>query len=94
MADLGGVRHRAGVEYKRNSVAYLWWILLGPFGAHRFYLGHIATGVLYACTFGLLLLGWLMDLFMIPSYVKAWNHRVDSQRRMAPEGGFEAGLGV
>jgi len=94
MADLGGAGHRAGVEYKRKSVAYLWWFLLGPFGAHRFYLGHVATGVLYACTVGLFLVGWVIDLFMIPSYVKAWNHRVDFRVGVTESGGFVGGAGV
>ena len=94
MADLGGLGQGAGVETKRISVAYLLWFLLGPLGGYRFYLGHTATGVLYVCTFGLFLVGWLVDLFMIPSYVKAWNHRVEWQRRKAPEQGFVGGEGV
>lgn len=94
MADHGGLEHDAGVEYKRKSVAYLLWFLLGPLGGYRFYLGHTATGVLYICTFGLFLIGWLVDFFMIPSYVKAWNHRVDTHRRKAPEQGFVGGEGV
>ena len=57
MADLCGEGHRADVEYKRMSVAYLFWLLLGPFGGHRFYLGHTATGFLYAFTGGLFLVG-------------------------------------
>lgn len=40
-------------------------VLLGPFGAHRFYLGKIGTGVLWLCTFGILGLGVVFDLVMI-----------------------------
>ena len=86
--------HGAGVEHKRTSVAYLWWLFFGPVGAHRFYVGHTKAGVLYACTLGLLLMGWLMDLFMIPGYVKCWNHRVDFPVGTREEPGFLGGAGV
>ena len=94
MADLDGEVHGAGVEYKRKSVAYLLWLVFGPLGAYRFYLGHTATGVLYVCTCGLFLVGWVIDLFMIPSYVKAWNHRVDFRVGVTEERGFVGGAGV
>ena len=84
----------AGVEYKKKTVAYLWWLFLGPVGAHRFYVGHTTVGVLYACSLGLLLMGWLMDLFMIPSYVKAWNHRVDFRVGVPEDPVFLGGAGV
>ena len=47
-------------------VAYLFWIL-GIFGAHRFYLGRPISGAIYFFTGGLLLIGWIVDLFLIPS---------------------------
>jgi hypothetical protein len=40
-------------------------VLLGPFGAHRFYLGKIGTGVLWLVTFGILGFGVVFDLVMI-----------------------------
>ncbi|MEO1529461.1 MAG: TM2 domain-containing protein [Planctomycetota bacterium] len=46
--------------------AYLFW-LLGVFGAHRFYLGKPVTGAIWFFTGGLLLVGWVVDLFLIPS---------------------------
>lgn len=62
------------------SVAYLWWFLLGPVGGHRFYLGQIGWGLFFAATAGVCLLGWLIDWFMIPSYVGSYNRRVDFLR--------------
>lgn len=36
-------------------------------GAHRFYYGKTVSGILYFFTFGLLGVGWIVDLFLIPS---------------------------
>ena len=47
-------------------VGYLAW-LFGCFGAHRFYYGKPVSGLLWLFTFGLLGIGWLVDLFLIPS---------------------------
>ena len=48
------------------AVGYLLW-LIGFTGAHRFYYGRPLTGALWFLTFGLLGIGWLVDLFLIPS---------------------------
>ncbi|MFT7643329.1 MAG: TM2 domain-containing membrane protein YozV [Pirellulaceae bacterium] len=45
---------------------YVLWIF-GIFGAHRFYFGRSLSGLLYLCTLGLLGIGWLVDLVLIPS---------------------------
>jgi len=44
---------------------YLLWIF-GFLGAHRFYYGKPITGTIWFCTLGLLGIGWLIDLFLIP----------------------------
>lgn len=44
---------------------YLLW-LFGFTGAHRFYYGRPVSGTIYFLTFGLFLVGWLIDLFLIP----------------------------
>jgi TM2 domain-containing membrane protein YozV len=46
-------------------IGYLLWVF-GFLGAHRFYYGHPVTGTLWLCTLGLLGIGWLVDLFLIP----------------------------
>ena len=48
-----------------KTIGYLLWIF-GFMGAHRFYYGKPLTGTLWFCTFGLLLVGWIVDLFLIP----------------------------
>jgi len=47
-------------------IGYVLWIF-GFMGAHRFYYGKRLTGILYFFTLGLLLIGWIVDLFLIPS---------------------------
>ena len=47
-------------------VGYLLWIL-GFLGAHRFYYGKQISGTIYFFTLGLLFIGWIVDLFLIPT---------------------------
>ena len=47
-------------------MGYLLWIV-GFTGAHRFYYGKPVTGTIWFFTLGLLGIGWLIDLFLIPS---------------------------
>ena len=49
-----------------TSVGYILWIF-GFTGSHRFYYGKPITGTIWFFTFGLLLIGWIVDLFLIPS---------------------------
>jgi TM2 domain-containing membrane protein YozV len=49
-----------------KTVGYLLW-LFGFTGAHRFYFGKPVTGVIWFFTLGLFGIGWLIDLFLIPS---------------------------
>lgn len=46
-------------------VGYLLW-LVGFLGAHRFYYGRQISGTIYFFTLGLLFIGWIVDLFLIP----------------------------
>jgi TM2 domain-containing membrane protein YozV len=55
-------------------IGYLLWIF-GFIGAHRFYYGRPITGTIYFFTLGLLLIGWIIDLFLIPGMDRASDHR-------------------
>ncbi len=55
-------------------LGYLLWIF-GFTGAHRFYYGKTWTGVLYYCTFGLFLIGWIVDFFLIPNMERESNRK-------------------
>lgn len=55
-------------------IGYLLWIF-GFTGAHRFYYGRPVSGTIWFFTFGLFLIGWLVDLFLIPSMDRAADRR-------------------
>jgi TM2 domain-containing membrane protein YozV len=57
-------------------VGYLLWIF-GFTGAHRFYYGKPVTGTLWFFTFGLLGVGWLIDLFLMPGLEGSAEARYD-----------------
>ena len=48
-----------------KTMGYILWIF-GFTGSHRFYFGKPISGTLYFFTLGLLGIGWLIDLFLIP----------------------------
>ncbi len=66
------MNHRDDTHSK--LIGYLLWII-GFIGAHRFYYGRPITGTIYFFTLGLLLIGWIIDLFLIPSMDRAADHR-------------------
>jgi len=55
-------------------VGYAVW-LFGFMGAHRFYFGKTVTGVLWFFTLGLFFIGWIVDLFLIPSMDREADRR-------------------
>ena len=48
-----------------KTIGYILW-MAGFTGAHRFYYGKRISGLIWLCTFGLLGIGWIIDLFLIP----------------------------
>lgn len=57
-------------------LTYFLWLFFGFFGVHRLYLGHIGWAVVYFFTGGIFGVGWLIDLFLNPSYVRNYNERL------------------
>lgn len=47
-------------------IGYLVWVF-GFIGAHRFYYGKPVSGTIYFFTLGIFFIGWIVDLFLIPS---------------------------
>jgi TM2 domain-containing membrane protein YozV len=58
----------------RKTIGYLLWIF-GFTGSHRFYYGKPVTGTIWFFTLGLLGIGWLIDLFLIPSMDRQADRR-------------------
>jgi len=52
-----------------KTIGYLLWIF-GFFGSHRFYYGRPVTGTIWFFTLGLLFIGWIIDLFLIPGMAR------------------------
>ena len=48
-----------------KTIGYILWIF-GFTGSHRFYYGKPVTGTIWFFTLGLLGIGWLIDVFLIP----------------------------
>ena len=63
--DFEQLKSQAEEQYpeKRMDVAYALLIILGTFGAHRFYLGKIKTGFLY-----IFLIIWAVSMAYLPDF--------------------------
>ncbi|MEY3895163.1 MAG: hypothetical protein RLZZ214_682 [Verrucomicrobiota bacterium] len=70
-----------GTNMKTHSktIGYLLWIF-GFTGAHRFYYGKPVSGAIWFFTLGLLGVGWLIDLFLIPSMDRQADARFTAGR--------------
>ncbi len=60
-----------------KTIGYLLWIF-GFTGAHRFYYGRPITGVLWLLTGGFFLIGWLIDLLLIPGMDRKADQKYQS----------------
>ena len=58
-------------------IGYILWIF-GFMGAHRFYFGRPISGTIYFFTLGIFLIGWIVDLFLIPGMDRAADIRYSS----------------
>jgi TM2 domain-containing membrane protein YozV len=55
-------------------IGYILWIF-GFTGSHRFYFGRPISGSIWFATFGLLGIGWLIDLFLIPGMARTASRK-------------------
>jgi len=62
-----------------KTIGYILWIF-GFTGSHRFYFGKPVTGTIWFFTLGLLGIGWLIDLFLIPGMDREANLRFRAGR--------------
>jgi TM2 domain-containing membrane protein YozV len=64
---MNSYRHDVQPQDTHSKIlGYLLWIV-GFTGSHRFYYGKPVTGTIWFFTLGLLGIGWLIDVFLIPS---------------------------
>jgi len=72
---------RQEVDSRKKSVAAVWllWFFLGVFGAHRFYMGRIGTGIAMLLTVGGLLIWALVDAFLIPGMLRGNQREVQAE---------------
>ena len=72
---------RQEVEDRKKSTAATWllWLFLGVFGAHRFYLGRIGTGIAMLLTLGGLFIWALVDAFLIPGMLQDNRRKVERE---------------
>lgn len=57
-----------------KAIGYFLWIF-GFLGAHRFYFGRPISGTIWFFTLGLLGVGWVIDLFLIPAMERSASRR-------------------
>lgn len=68
-----------GDETHSKLMGYLLW-LFGFTGSHRFYYGKPISGTIWFFTFGLFFIGWIVDLFLIPSMDRQADLRFEKGR--------------
>ncbi|ESO98302.1 hypothetical protein LOTGIDRAFT_159102 [Lottia gigantea] len=70
------INHKEG--YKSIVDTYILTIVLGVTGAHHFYLGRPWFLFAYFVSFGLLGVGWFLDILRVPWLVKEANDRISN----------------
>lgn len=74
---------------KSNFIAYVLWIFIGAFGAHRFYVGKFNTGLIFLfCTLtswtiitGIIVFVWyIIDVFYLYEYVIKRNKETSNKQ--------------
>ena len=77
------MNRQADIRYHQGEIDFnIGWLLLtflGLFGIHRMYMGKWVTGLIYLCTGGLFLVGYLYDLWTLNDQISLING--SSQRR-------------
>ena len=61
-------------------IGYILWIF-GFMGAHRFYFGRPVSGTIYFFTLGIFLIGWIVDLFLIPGMDRTADVKYSSGKK-------------
>lgn len=78
MQHVEGIQRELASSHPR-LIGYLFW-LVGFSGLHRFYFGKPLTGAVWFFTGGLLLVGWIVDLFLIPAMADEADREYENGR--------------
>lgn len=67
------------IARKNKWVAFFLCLFFGYLGIHNFYAGKVGMGFLYLFTFGLLGIGWIVDIIRIlaGSYPDKWGRKLE-----------------
>ncbi len=72
--------NKTSAEYdrrKKDKKTAAWLcVCLGFLGVHRYYVGDYLKGLLLLCTFGGMLVGWLLDYFFIKARIDEINRDI------------------
>ena len=72
-----GMDRDADIRFNEGEIDYtVAWLLLtflGLFGIHRMYMGKWLTGLLYLCTGGLFLVGYIYDFWTLNDQISLIN---------------------
>lgn len=82
--DLSGrelliLRQETENRKKNPVVMWLLWLFLGGFGAHRFYVGRIGTGIAMVLTLGGFIIWSVVDIFLIPGMLRANKRKIEAE---------------
>lgn len=58
---------------KSTCTCYVLWLIGGPMGAHHYYLNRLIHGMMATWTLNFLFVGYLLDILLIPYYVRDFN---------------------
>lgn len=77
------IEARLANEGPQITLAYVFWLFLGLFSAHRFYLGKTGTAVLQIISYFFVIgvIWFIIDAFLLPDLVRARQDEV--RRRIA-----------
>lgn len=91
----GGKRQqRADGRSKREPSIFDVWVAYGLLfslphtGAHLFYLGRIVHGSIFVGTLGMFGVGWFVDLFLMPYWVRTSNVRALTNPKISSQRGI------
>jgi TM2 domain-containing membrane protein YozV len=77
------IEQRVTNEGPSAGVSWLLLLFMGFFGAHRFYLGRVVSGLLMLLTLGGFGIWWFIDLFLVSGMIRQRRDEVRQRLTMA-----------